>query len=230
MTNKNIAACYNGIEIRFDEQAWFNATKAAERFGKRVDHYLANADTKDYIAVLLENTSVDGLLNPRKVGDLVKSRRGRNGGTWMHPDLAVHFARWLDVRFSIWCDRQIRSILSGSHPHYDWKRMRHEATSSFKVMNAVLQLVRQNQDKPTARHHFSNEARLVNWALTGTFQALDREGLTYDELDLLACLEERNTVLLGLGIDYGTRKIALQRFASEWIRPTRLVTSQGVDP
>lgn len=29
----------------------------------------------------------------------------------MHPKLAVHFARWLDVRFAVWCDMQIDKLL-----------------------------------------------------------------------------------------------------------------------
>lgn len=43
---------------------------------------------------------------------LLKTRRGRyNSGTWMHPKLAVAFARWLSVRFGVWCDTQIDSII-----------------------------------------------------------------------------------------------------------------------
>lgn len=34
-------------------------------------------------------------------------------GTWAHPKLAVFFARWLDVRFAVWCDAMIEDILKG---------------------------------------------------------------------------------------------------------------------
>lgn len=204
-----VKADYQDFDITFTEDGWFNATKAADKFGKRVDHWLENQETKDYVSALCE------ISNTRKEGYL-KTRRGKNGGTWLHPDLAVVFARWIDIRFSIWCDQQIKNILSGAHTHYDWKRLRHEATSSYKVMNAVLQLQRQMQGKPVAPHHFSNEARLINWALTGEFKGLDRELLTAGELDMLAKLEERNTVLMGCGLDYEERKKALERFAADW--------------
>ena len=36
------------------------------------------------------------------------------GGTWLHPKLAIHFARWLDPKFAVWCDEQIEHIISGS--------------------------------------------------------------------------------------------------------------------
>ena len=41
---------------------------------------------------------------------------GNNRGTWLHPKLAIHFARWLDPKFAVWCDEQIEQLLSGSQP------------------------------------------------------------------------------------------------------------------
>ena len=204
-----VLAHYQDLVVSFTEEAWFNATAVAEKYGKRVDHYLANADTKDYIAALCEAE------NTRKVGDFVRSKRGRNGGTWFHPDLAVHFARWIDVRFSIWCDRQIREILKGTHPHYDWKKLRHQATASYKVMGQILQMTRERLGKTCAPHHFSNEARLINWALTGEFGKVDRDGLSPGDLDLLAKPENLDSVLLGCAASYEDRKKELERFASE---------------
>jgi len=207
---------YQGLEVNFTEDGWFNATSAADRFGKRVDHYLSNLETKNYLEALCQDD------NTRNSGDYIKTKRGKNGGTWFHPELAVHFARWLDIHFAIWCDRQIRKLISGSHPHFDWRRVRHEASSSYKVMNAVLQLVRQNNGKSTPFFHFANEAKLVNWAITGEFKPLDRNSLNHDELDLLAKLEERNAVLLGCGLGREDRKLALSKFASEFMAPAMI--------
>lgn len=213
---------YQELSVSFTEDAWFNATTVAERFGKRPNDWLNQKETKEYIAALAELLKCDpkSLLKTKRGGvtrgTTITSQDGNGPGTWMHPKLGVPFARWLDVSFGVWCDDQIYQILTGKHPHYDWKKLRHEAASSFKVMNAVLQMQRQMQDKPVAQHHFSNEARLINWALAGEFKGLDRDNLSTGELDLLAKLEERNTVLLGLGIEYGLRKIALDRFATDW--------------
>src|SRR5699024_12733709 len=33
-----------------------------------------------------------------------RARQDRGGGTWLHPKLAVVYARWLSVEFSVWCD------------------------------------------------------------------------------------------------------------------------------
>ena len=203
---------YQGLTVSFDESGWFNATVAAAHYGKRVDHYLVNADTREYIDALC-NVEIT-----RKSGDFIRTQRGKNGGTWFHPDLGVHFARWLDVRFAIWCDRQIRALIAGQHPHLDWRRARSQATASFKVMNDVLQMVRQESGKVTARHHFINEARLINGVLSGQFSALDREHLSESELSLLANLEVRNSVLIGRKLPYAERKLILKQHAID-LRP-----------
>mgnify|MGYP000943656187 FL=1 len=130
-----VKAEYQTFEVMFSEEGWFNATTAAEKFGKRVDHWLKTEETQSYIEALARH------LNSPKRGDLVKAKRGRNGGTWLHPKLAVAFARWLSPDFSVWCDIQIDKLMSGTHQHYDWKRLRHEATASYKVMGQILSLI-----------------------------------------------------------------------------------------
>jgi hypothetical protein len=199
---------YQGQVVSFTEDGWFNATEVADRFGKRPVDWTRLEETKAYLLAIAEAL---GISEPKS---LIRAKK--NSGTWFHPKLAVRFAQWLDMRFAVWCDLQIDSLIKGTHPHHDWKMMRHEAASSYKVMGAVMQLVRQNQGKMVARHHFTNEARLVNWALTGEFKGIDRDALSGLELDLLAKLEERNAVLIGCGLEYQDRKIALERFASEW--------------
>ena len=197
--SKLIKADFNGTEIQFNDAGFFNATAAADKFGKRVDHWLANKETSEYIE----------RLNTRISGDLILTKRGRNGGTWLHPKLGVVFARWLDVDFAIWCDEQIDNIIHGTPEQTDWRALRHEAASSYKVMSAMLDKKRQLDGKETKSFHYANEAKLVNWALTGEFKPVDREGLTSSELDLLAKLETMNTLLIGQGYSRDDRKVAL---------------------
>ena len=223
-TDKMITLDYSGIGINFTEDGWFNATSAATHFGKRPVDWLSLDSTKEYISTLAE------LFNCEE-SSLLKTKAGRfKGGTWFHPRLAVPFARWLDIRFAIWCDIQIDNLIRGTHPHFDWKRIRHEASSSYKVMNAVLQLVRQNNGKTTQFFHYANEAKLVNWAITGEFKPLDRDSLNHEELDLLAKLEERNAVLVGCGLGREDRKLALSKFASEFKYPIMIQTETNILP
>jgi hypothetical protein len=215
---------YEGAAVGFDEAAWFNATAAVERFGKRIDHWLENQETREYIEALCH------VLNTRNSGDLIRTKRGKNGGTWLHPKLAVVFARWLDTRFAVWCDLQIDGLLRGTHTHYDRRRARDAAASSFKVMAEVLQMARQEQGKATGRHHYINETRLVNWALSGEFKALDRETLAPWGLALLASLEERNAVLLARGVEYADRKKMLEQHAIDYRTVHRLANATFQTP
>ena len=199
-----IVSQYDEQEISFNEQGWFNATQVASNFNKSVYEWVRLPDTQKYIDALI-----------RKYGKIpyLKTKRGSGGGTWLHPKLAVRFAQWLDMDFSIWCDEQIDSLLKGNHPILDKHRLRHQTASTYKALNSILKLSRQQQGKETKVHHYMNEARLINWAMTGKFTGLDRDSLSYDELDLLAELETQDLILIGSQCSYEQRKTALALYS-----------------
>jgi hypothetical protein len=203
---KLIKADFDGHVMQFNDAGWFNATAAAEKFGKLPANWLSLPSTDSYI------DSMSRALNIGK-SDIIKTSRGRNGGTWMHPKLAVAFARWLSDDFAVWCDLQIDKIIHGDRDSIDWGMMRHASKSSNKVANEILQMVRAEQGKDTQHFHYANEARLVNYALTGMFESVDRDALGAADLDLLASLENRNSVLIGRGVDRETRKEILCQMA-----------------
>lgn len=109
---------FEGQPVRFTTEGWLHATKLADRFGKRIDHWLDNADTLDYIRALDEHlTGAESKILDTRNSGYVKTSRARvdrGGGTWLHPKLAVSFARWLSAKFSVWCDARIEDILHGA--------------------------------------------------------------------------------------------------------------------
>lgn len=213
---------YRGWSVPSTEEGWFNATLIAEHFGKRLGFWLKTKDTQAYVEAVMRHS------NTSKRSDLIRAKRGNNGGTWLHPRLAVAFARWLDHDFAVWCDIQIEGLFKGHHPHFDWKRLRHEASSTFKAMNGILATVRADQGKATAVHHFTNEARLINWALSGEFKGLDRDALPAHDLDLLAKLELKNATLIGRGVGYADRKKILESTALEFrLLPQQIERLEG---
>jgi len=88
---------YKGEAVRFNTDGWINATDIAARFGKRLDHWLANAETLEYVRALDEVYSgqASEILHTRYSGYVKtsKARKDRGGGTRMHPKLSVAFAR-----------------------------------------------------------------------------------------------------------------------------------------
>ncbi len=98
---------YQGQPVRFNSDGWINATDVAKRFGKRPVDWLKQEETKEYLGALSEALNCD----PES---LLETRRGRHhSGTWLHPKVAVAFARWLDVKFAVWCDLHIDALLRG---------------------------------------------------------------------------------------------------------------------
>ena len=224
-----IISQYDGHELSFNEQGWFNATQAAKRFGKKPIEWLRLPDTEKYIHALCRRTDVgkSHFVKTRKGGNTVTNQNGKAQGTWLHPKLAISFARWLDIDFSIWCDEQIDHLLRGNHPIFDKRRLRHQAASTFKAVTVVLKLSREQLGKETKPHHYMNEARLINWAITGQFTGLNRDNLSYYELDLLAELEAQDLILIGSQCAYDQRKTALNLFAQNFKANRRVVPYQS---
>ena len=70
--------------------------------------------------------------------------------------------------------------------------------------------------KDSKPYDFSNEHRLVNWALTGEFGPLEESDLTEQQINLLAELRRRNSVLIGRCVEYVDRKKMLEQHANDW--------------
>lgn len=98
---------YDGQPVRFNSEGWINATDVAKRFGKKPAEWLRLPDTVKYMDALARH------LNVGESHLLTWATKGRGGGTWLHPKLAVAFARWLDVDFAVWCDLHIDALLRG---------------------------------------------------------------------------------------------------------------------
>ena len=105
---------FGNFLVSFRDDAFLNATAIAKQYGKRVGDYLRNDRTQEYIEALAENLSRTRKITLNKKQLVAVKNGGTNNGTWLHPKLAIDFARWLDPKFAVWCDEQIEQILSGS--------------------------------------------------------------------------------------------------------------------
>nr|DAO68924.1 MAG TPA: KilA protein [Caudoviricetes sp.] len=105
---------FGNIAVSFRADGYLNATAIAAHFGKQPRDYLKTEQTQQYIAALAENLSVKTKILTKENQIVSVKRGGDEQGTWLHPKLAIHFARWLDPKFAVWCDEQIEQIISGS--------------------------------------------------------------------------------------------------------------------
>ena len=202
---KLIKADFDGHVMQFNSDSWFNATIAADAFGKDLSNWVRSPETIEYIQEL----------NSVESTDFIITKKGRNGGTWIHPDLTVLFARWCSVKFAVWCDQYMKASLQGRSADADKILSRKEAAIGAKVMFDMLKVSRDESGKETKHFHYASEAKLVNFALTGKYDPIDRDSLSATELDVLASLETRNSVLIGRGVDRETRKEILVSMAGD---------------
>jgi len=118
--NRIVQYAFSQHLYSFDVAGWFNATEAAARFGKKPAHWLELPSTQSYMVALTRalagkvgKSDFAGKVSQNHFA-LVRTRRGgASPGTWLHPKLAVPFARWLSDDFGVWCDLQIDTILRG---------------------------------------------------------------------------------------------------------------------
>lgn len=197
-----------GTDIRRDSKGRYSlndlhrAAGAADRH--RPSLWADNQQAKELIAQLESEAGIPAL---------VSQRGGKAAGTYVARELVYAYAMWISAAFHL---QVIRTFDKAMTEVGDWRKLRHQAASSFKVANDILKLVRQDSGKETADHHYINEARLVNWALKGEFKGIDRDKLNNTEMALLCYLEERNAVLIGRGLSYEQRKPMLKQYAMDW--------------
>lgn len=201
---------FQGQAVAFNSDGWINATEAAARFGKRPVDWLRLDETAAYIEAMAGALGLESKVSQNHFGLVRSSRGGKSPGTWLHPKLAVRFAQWLDVRFAVWCDMHIDDLLRGTG--HSWGNARREASLGYRGLCDALALNCEARGKTPQRHHFINEARLINEVITGTFAGRDRDQLTAHELEIVTLVELRDSVLIGQGLAYGERKTNLLQY------------------
>ncbi|HEZ2567808.1 TPA: KilA-N domain-containing protein [Neisseria meningitidis] len=107
---------FGNTPVSFRQDGFLNATSIATHFGKLPKDYLKTEQTQQYISALAESLSErTKILTDENQLVIVKKGNSKNftQGTWLHPKLAIHFARWLNPKFAVWCDEQIEILLNG---------------------------------------------------------------------------------------------------------------------
>jgi len=98
----------NGIVIQCREDGYINATKLCKAGGKRFKHWNSLESTKELVNALFLKVGIPTFR-------LIDSTKGRYGGSWIHPDLAIQLAQWISPVFALQVSGWVREIaLTGS--------------------------------------------------------------------------------------------------------------------
>lgn len=107
MTTETRIFKYNDTPITFEEtngDVMVNLTEMAKPFGKFPADFLRLDQTKQFIEVLNEKSTM-GI-------PIVKTTNGGSSpGSWAHQKLALKFAAWLNPRFELWVYDRIEELL-----------------------------------------------------------------------------------------------------------------------
>ena len=107
---------FNEYEICFEfenSNIMVNATQMSKVFGKKVEAFIRNDSTQNFISECIKSEN-SRFLSIQKESDLYVSRQ--KSGTWMHRILALKFAAWLDPKFDLWVWATVEYLLFG---HYE---------------------------------------------------------------------------------------------------------------
>ena len=175
----------------------------ADKFGKRHDNVLQKIGG-------LKKRSPDVFTRLKIKGSTYIDDSGkRNKEYLLNRDAFLWFAMSFTGKRA---DKFRADFIDAFNAMEEWIKTRLKNSLEYQVMSETLYEVRHLHGKETKAHHYSNEARLINWALTGKFTSLDRASLPADDLDLLLDLQKRNSVLIGAGMPYQDRKESLRIF------------------
>lgn len=73
---------------------YINATVLCKACGKLVADYLRLDSTDEFLQALSKTMGIP-------IVSLVQVKTGRNGGTWVHPQVAVNLGQWCSARFAV---------------------------------------------------------------------------------------------------------------------------------
>lgn len=200
------------IKVRQDSKTrFFNANDLVEAFNtqsgssKRLQDYLDNKETRKYMDVVL--TDLQNNANQRDFENgIIQTKRGKNGGTWVHGYILMDLGMWLSPQFKLIVVKWFWDNLV---------EFRNDCGDGFReVTEALLQANANNRTPP---YIYSNEANMLNKLVFGTIGIGFRNNATESQLALLKALQKADVRLIQQGLDYHDRYERLKEVRSTFL-------------
>jgi len=207
---------FNGKAIRQNSKtAFLNLNDLMECYleenpksSKKVENYMRLQQTSEFAETIRESLLEANNQNTHKNGDFVlplveplevfETKRGKNGGTWVHPYLFLDFAMWLNPRFKLWAMSIIEDKLI---------ELRNEDGDRFKDMMFALKA-----SGAVSPREYMKECLMLNNIVFGNSSKEQRNSASPDQLSLLNKLQKYNAHLISQGIGFILRKKECENF------------------
>lgn len=190
----------NDISVRQDSKTkFFNANDLVEAYNsregtnKRLQDFLDNKETKEYMGAILRDLQNNANQREYENG-VIQTRRGKNGGTWMHGYLLMDLGMWLSPEWKLFVVKWFWDNLV---------EFRVACGDGFiEVTNALMMV---NREKRTPHYVYSNEADMLNKLVFGRTGKGMRDKATEQQLSVLKALQKADVKLISSGLDYHDR-------------------------
>ncbi len=190
----------------------------------------------EFDPLLFEAGSNSFTLSPTKWIDLTNARgiiskRGKNGGTYAHQDIALEFASWISAEFKIYLLKEFKRL---KQKEFDEKQLEWNLTRTLAKVNYHIHTdaIKENLIPKSIKRSafvYANEADLLNVTLFGKTakqwrdEHPDKKGNIRDyarmeQLVVLSNMESMNAELIKAGIEPVERMERLNKMAISQIK------------
>ena len=189
--------------VQRTKDGMFNATELMKQWKqttgqeKRIQDFLDNQQTKEFIETLAEDLVNQQLPKYAKKGDLesvenkdvakhiICTTKGRYGATWMHPLLFVKYAMWYNPKFEL----QVLKFVADKLIQF-----RNDVADSYKEWCAGLAML-----GATTPEDFSRIQKCMNYAVFNRHSDGIRDTATPEQLDKMRQLEQQIMLMTEFG-------------------------------
>jgi len=159
------------------------------------------------------------------------SRKGRNGATYAHCDIAFEFATWISSEFKFYLIREFQRLKTDEQRQLGWNAKRELAKINYHIHTSAISrnLIPLLLSKSQINYIYATEADVLNMALFGKTAKdwrdenpeLQGNMRDYAEINQLICmsnLENINSVLINDGVPQNQRLEKLNQIAIQQMK------------
>ena len=231
----DLARYVNPEEPKIPIQTWMRNKDVVEYLG--LWEQVNNPNFKGHEFTTFENQAGKHsfYLSPEKwvnstnaIGIMVK--RGNNGGTYAHRDIAFEFASWLSPKFKYYLITEFQKLKQQEKTEIEWNAKREIAKLNYHIhTDAIKENIVPTLTEKQLKFVYANEADLLNVALFGktagewkvensTLKGNIRDYATIEQLLVIANMESFNAMLIEQGVEQPERLKQLNNMAKSQLR------------
>lgn len=173
---------FKDTEVNFlinniDKDVLANASEMANSFNKNPKDFLKLKETEKFISILLLYLNSEKEVPSHRYEDIVLIK---DDSIFMHRKLAIKFASWIDMEFSIWFFETVDDILFGNYKkHWDAHALQKSSQAKMIEFKHKL-LLNPTPTESDVRAYFKAEKEFQNAKMAKLRAIKDQYSLEFE--------------------------------------------------